>query len=72
MSLLEVRDLTTHFFTRAGVTEPRIDVNAARLYLLSPPNATKTFTFNTAAQAAQWTPFVGTWSVNTAAMALST
>jgi subtilisin family serine protease len=53
--------------TRAGITEPRIDVNAARAYLLSPPNATKSFTFAAAAQAAQWSPFLGTWSVNTAA-----
>lgn len=53
--------------TRAGITEPRIDVNAARLYLLHPPSVTKNFTFNTAAQAAQWTAFAGTWGVNTAA-----
>lgn len=52
--------------TRAGITKPRIDVNAARLYLLNPPNTARTFTFGSAAQAAAWTPSAGTWAVNTA------
>ncbi|HET6377405.1 MAG TPA: S8 family serine peptidase [Methylocella sp.] len=52
--------------TRAGITEPRIDVNAAWLYLLNPPNTTRTFTFSSAAQAASWTPFAGAWAVNAA------
>jgi len=49
--------------TRAGITERRIDVNAARAYLLAPPNATVSNTFSAAAEAAQWTPFIGTWSI---------
>ncbi|HET6375352.1 MAG TPA: S8 family serine peptidase, partial [Methylocella sp.] len=52
--------------TRAGITKPRIDVNAARLYLTNPPNTKRTFTFNSPAQAASWTPVTGTWAVNTA------
>ncbi|MCI0467543.1 MAG: S8/S53 family peptidase [Beijerinckiaceae bacterium] len=53
--------------TRAGITERRIDVEAARLYLLNPPNAISAFNFSAAAQAAKWTPFIGSWGVNTAA-----
>ncbi|MCI0597972.1 MAG: S8 family serine peptidase [Beijerinckiaceae bacterium] len=53
--------------TRAGITERRIDVDAARAYLLSPPNTTQVLNFAAAAQAAQWTPFAGSWAVNTAA-----
>lgn len=51
---------------RAGILERRIDVFAAGEYLLAPPNTTKTFSFSTAAQAAQWSPIVGSWAVNTA------
>jgi subtilisin family serine protease len=52
--------------TRAGITERRIDVNKAKAYLLAPPNSTTSFGFGASSQASKWTPFVGSWAINTA------
>jgi len=45
------------------IVEPRIDLIAAKNYLLNPPKNTKTFNFNAASQANQWKPLNTTWSV---------
>ncbi len=66
---------------RIGLKEPRIDLAAARDYLLAPPNATRTFNFTNASELSQWTPYMGSWSLggglyrvatNTAGWKLST
>jgi subtilisin family serine protease len=49
--------------TRAGITEPRIDVDAARAYLLDPPNTPAAYDFDNAGEAAAWQPVMGDWSV---------
>ena len=49
--------------TRANIVKPRIDVDAARLFLLDPPNTRAAFNFNRKADGAAWTPLMGEFVV---------
>jgi hypothetical protein len=49
--------------TRAGVTEPRIDLAAARDYLLAPPVVNASYDFVDAADAAAWPAVTGAWNL---------
>ena len=49
---------------RAIIIRPRIDVEAARLFLLDPPNKTRVFEFGRLTDAQAWTPFFGAFSVS--------
>jgi len=42
---------------------PRIDLIGAYNYLVKPSNATRTWSFSTVADGADWTPFLGKWEV---------
>jgi subtilisin family serine protease len=48
--------------TRAGITKPRIDLLAAKNYLLRPPRTDQNFNFN--ANATGWIPVLGNWALS--------
>jgi subtilisin family serine protease len=50
--------------TRANIVRPRIDVGAARNFLLDPPNTTRFWEFDHPADAAAWTVLMGRFHVD--------
>ena len=48
---------------RAGIIRPRIDVDAARAFLLAPPTQPRFFTFDNAVDGNAWTRLMGSFSV---------
>jgi len=62
---LECTGLSTTAASDVGIHEPRIDVNAARTYLLAPPGVTSTFNFNNSAtELPKWPAFIGARSIS--------
>ena len=48
---------------RAGIIRPRIDVDAARAFLLAPPTQQRLFSFDNASDGAAWTRLMGRYNV---------
>jgi hypothetical protein len=45
----------------AGLDKPRIDLIGAYQWVVKPPNARRSWSFEEAEQALEWTPFLGDW-----------